>query len=158
MSRTPWLRVPARAALTRALVFAVAAAPVAAFAGGGEVGGKLAGALAGESYTLTVAKVSAQKGQPAKATVQIKPVAGYHLNLEYPTSLMLTPPAGVTATKANLNKQDAKLSESEGSFTVELVSKDAGSKKVLGELRFAVCTATTCDPKQSAVAIQMEVK
>lgn len=121
-------------------------------------GGKIAGAVAGLPYTVTIAKVSAVKGQPATAQVVIKPAAGYHMNKDFPTSLKLSPPAGVTLAKAQLNKADAKLSDNEGSFDVTLTAANAGAQKVPGELRFAVCTETTCDPQKSAVAIELEVK
>lgn len=121
-------------------------------------GGKLAGAMAGKPYTLSIAKVSAKKGQPATTQVVIKPAAGYHINKDFPTSLKLTPPAGVTLAKAELKKADAKLSETEGSFEVTLTADKVGAQQVPGELRFAVCTETTCDPQRSPVAIELDVK
>lgn len=119
---------------------------------------KLAGAVAGQPYTLTVNKVSARKGQPATAQVVIKPAAGYHLNVDFPTSLKLAPPAGITLAKAELKKADAKLTETEGSFTVTITAANAGLHMVPGELRFAVCTETTCDPQKSSVKIELDVK
>ena len=128
--------------------------------------GKLAGAgaiapgaaAAGKPYTVQIDKVSAQKGQPATVQVVITPAKGWHLNKDFPTSLKLTPPAGVSAAKAALGKGDAKLRESEGRFEVVLTSSEAGKKTVPGDLRFAVCTDTTCDPQRSAVTIEMDVK
>ncbi len=121
-------------------------------------GGKLEGAMAGKPYTLSIAKVSAKKGQPATTQVVIKPAAGYHINKDFPTSLKLNPPAGVTLAKAELKKADAKLSETEGSFEVTLTADKTGAQTVPGELKFAVCTETTCDPQRSPVAIELDVK
>ncbi len=115
-------------------------------------------AAAGKPYTITVAKVAAKKGQPATATVLIRPAAGYHVNKDFPTSLKLKLPAGVTAQKSEMNKADAQLSEQQGSFQVVLTSAEAGKKTVPGDLKFAVCTDTTCDPQKSPVSIEMEVK
>jgi hypothetical protein len=119
---------------------------------------KLAGAMAGQPYTLTVAKVSAKKGQEAAAQIVITPAAGYHLNVDFPTALKLTPPAGVTAAKVDYKKADAKLTEKEGSFAIRLTASAAGKQTVPGELRFAVCTDTTCDPQRTKVAIELDVK
>ena len=121
---------------------------------------KLEGAMAGRPYTVTIAKVSAKKGQPATAQVVITAAAGYHLNTDYPTALKLSPPAGVTATAARLeiDKSSAPAAAKSGSLAVTLASSEAGQKKVPGELRFAVCTDTTCDPQRSAVTIDLEVK
>ena len=140
----------------------VAGLAPAALAGEGKLAG--AGAIApgaqaaGKPYTVKIDKITAQKGQPATAQVVITPAKGWHLNKDYPTSLKLTPPAGVTASKASLGKGDAKLSDEEGRFEVVLTSSESGKKTVPGDLRFAVCTDTTCDPQRSAVTIEMDVK
>jgi len=41
---------------------------------------------------------------------------------------------------------------------VKFTSKDAGEKKFGAKFRFAVCTATTCDPKKEALAWVVPVK
>ncbi len=98
--------------------------------------GSLVGAVAGKPYVVTVAPVSGAKGQPVKAQVVIRPAAGYHMNEEFPTTLKLSPTAGVAFSKATLAKQDA----------------------VTGNLSFAVCTETTCDPQKTPVTIELTVK
>lgn len=102
----------------------------------------------------------AQKGQPATVAVTFKPAKGYHLNMGYPTSLKLaTPlPAGVSSPKPEHVRADAVLSETEGRFTVQLVSSDTGNKTVPGLLAFAVCTDTTCEPIKQPVSIPLAVK
>lgn len=132
--------------------------PLAAALSASASAGPLAGAVNDKPYTLTINKVAAQKGQPATATVLIKPAAGYHINKDFPTTLKLTPPADVKLDKPALAKEDAKLTEQEGSFQVKLTASAAGSKKIPGELRFAVCTDTTCDPQKTAVTLEVDVK
>lgn len=152
MSRSPLRRIIALSVASLALPFvggllgpALAAPPIAA-------------AVAGKPYSLTVAKVVAQKGQAATARVVIKPAAGYHMNKDFPTSLKLTPPADVKLDKASLGKEDASLTEQEVAFDVKLTAGAAGNKVINGDLRFAVCTETTCDPQKTPVAIDVEVK
>ena len=145
MSRVP--RVLALAAL-------LLSAPVAA----GPEAGKLAGAAEGKPFSVSVGRLSAKKGEPATTQVVVTAAKGYHLNKDYPPSLKLTLPAGVSAKKAALTKADAVLGETEGRFEVVLTSAEAGKKSVSGDLRFAVCTETTCDPQRSAVTIEMDVK
>ena len=118
----------------------------------------LAGAVAGKPYTLHITPVSAKKGQPATVTVLFTPAKGYHVNKDFPTKLKLSPPAGVVAAKTELLGKDAKLTEQEGRFEVQLTSSEAGKKSVPGELRFAVCTETTCDPQKATVTIDLTVK
>ena len=123
-------------------------------------GSKLEAAVAGRPYTVTIAKVSAKKGQPATTQVVITAAAGYHLNTDFPTALKLNPPAGVTATAAKLDydKSNPQVPPKTGSLAVTLASTEAGQKQVPGELRFAVCTETTCDPQRSQVTIDLDVK
>ncbi len=120
--------------------------------------GGLVGAVAGKPYTLTAAAVSGATGQPVKAQVVIKPAAGYHMNEEFPTSLKLSPTQGVTYAKAQLSKADAAMSKSECRFDVVLTGAEAGKKTVMGNLSFAVCTETTCDPQKATVTIDLTVK
>lgn len=113
---------------------------------------------AAKPYTVTVQPVTAQKGQEATAQVIIRPAKGWHINKEYPASLKLRPPAGVVAKKAELGQKDAVLSDDEGRFDVVLTGAQPGKQTVPGDLRFAVCNDSSCDPQRSQVAIELNVK
>jgi hypothetical protein len=106
-------------------------------------------------YTVAINKVEAKRGQPATAKVQFRATSGWHVNKDFPTELRLKLPDGVSAQKPTLTKADAKLTDEEGSFDVVLTAKQAGKSTVLGELRFAVCTATTCDPQRAPISIEI---
>lgn len=112
------------------------------------------------SYVLKVEAPPAKKGQKAVAKVRITPAAGYHMNKEYPTSLVLSAvPSGVTVDKMKWTMKDAaKWEEAEGEFDIAYTAADAGKKTVSGEIKFAVCSATTCDPKKSNVSFEIDVK
>ena len=112
------------------------------------------------AYVLKVDAPPAKKGQKSVAKVKITPAAGYHMNKEYPTSLVLSSvPAGVTVDKMKQTMKDAtKWTETEGEFDVAYTAADAGKKTVSGEIKFAVCSANTCDPKKSNVSIEIDVK
>lgn len=121
----------------------------------------LAGAaLAADSaYSVKVEAPPAKKGQKAVAKIEIKPGSGFHMNKDYPTSLSLTPPAGVTIDKTKLTSKDAtKWEEQGGEFDVAYTAAQPGKKVVTGELKFAVCSANSCDPKKSPVSIEIDVK
>jgi hypothetical protein len=112
------------------------------------------------SYVLKVEAPPAKKGQKAVAKVRITPAAGYHMNKEYPTSLVLSSvPAGVLVDKMKMTAKDAaKWEEAEGEFDVAYTANEAGKKTVSGEIKFAVCSANTCDPKKSNVSFEIDVK
>jgi hypothetical protein len=112
------------------------------------------------SYVLKVEAPPAKKGQKAVAKVKITPAAGYHMNKEYPTSLVLNSvPAGVLVEKMKMTAKDAaKWEETEGVFDVAYTASETGKKTVTGEIKFAVCSANTCDPKKSNVSFDIDVK
>lgn len=114
-----------------------------------------AGALAGPPYTVNVAKAQAKLGAKTVVQVKFKPGAGYHLNQDFPTTLKLTPTPGVAVEKPNQAKADAQLTEQEGRFDVALTVSEAGAKTIVGELRFAVCTNTTCEPQRTQVKLEV---
>lgn len=111
------------------------------------------------AYTLKIEAPPAKKGQRAVAKIEVKPGAGFHMNKEYPTSLALTAPAGVTLDKAKLTAKDAaKWEEQGGEFDVSYTAARPGKQMVTGELKFAVCSANSCDPKKSPVSFEINVK
>jgi hypothetical protein len=112
------------------------------------------------SYLLKVEAPPAKKGQKSVAKIRITPGAGYHMNKEYPTSLVLsTVPAGVSVDKMKQTLKDAaKWEEAGGEFDVAYTAAEAGKKVVSGEIKFAVCSANTCDPKKSNVSFEIDVK
>jgi hypothetical protein len=111
-------------------------------------------------FTLQIAKKEAKAGQAVTIRVAFRAAAGWHINKDFPTTLNLTPPQGVTAPKAQFNKQDVQLDEkeNEGHFDVTLVSSATGKKTIPGTLKFAVCSDTSCDPQKTAVSIEMNVQ
>lgn len=73
--------------------------------------------------------------------VHILPKGSYHLNQDFPASLTLQPQAGVNLQKTVFTKGDGILTEKELKIFIPLLSAKASA-----ELRFAVCTESTCEP------------
>jgi hypothetical protein len=118
-------------------------------------------AFADAAYTVKVEAPSApvKKAEKAKARIHITPGSGYHMNKDYPTSITVAPPAGVTLEKAKLTAKDAAKFEDAGAdFDVVFTAADAGKKDFTGEIKFAVCSANSCDPKREKLAFSVEVK
>src|ERR1700744_653461 len=110
------------------------------------------------SYALKVDAPAAKKGEHAVAHLKITPGAGFHMNKDYPTSLALTPPDGVTLDKSKLTAKDAaKFEEAQAQFAVAYTAAKPGKQPVTGELKFAVCSANSCDPKKSTVSFVIDV-
>ena len=110
-------------------------------------------------FTVSAPAVAAKAGTPAQATVTIKPGPGYHFNKDYPTSLKLVANPDVDGpAKVDKATGGVKIEESGASFDVKLTAKSAGAKKIEGTLSFAVCTATTCDPRKVPVTLTVDAR
>ena len=97
-----------------------------------------------QSYTVRIVAGDAKAGQAGKSVVEVTPAAGFHMNLEFPVRLRVTPPTGLTLGKADLSKEDAELTEAALRFSVPFTATAAGkvSLEALGD--FSVCNDTTC--------------
>ena len=104
-------------------------------------------------YVVAVERVAAQKGRPAVARVTVRATPGHHVNADFPSTLVLQPPSGVTVAKATLRRADATVSETELVFRPTLSAHASAS--VPGTLRFAVCTPAMCEPRTASVVIEL---
>jgi hypothetical protein len=139
------------------------AAPAAPAAADGAGAGAAVAADSGtpdSSFDLRIAPpADAKAGAEAIAHIVITPGKGYHVNQDYPVKLTLEPPSGVTIAKATQVKADAaQMTASKLAFDVKLTPAKAGSYSVTGQLKFAVCTESTCDPKKRPIAFQLAAK
>lgn len=129
--------------MSRALALAVLLASVAPAAARADDPG----------YVVAVERVAAQKGRPAVARVTVRATSGHHVNADFPSTLVLQPPAGVTAAKSTLRRADATVSETELVFRPTLSADTSAS--VPGTVRFAVCTPAMCEPRTASVVIEL---
>jgi hypothetical protein len=114
----------------------------------------------GQGYVVDVKPpASAAVGSEAKAQVVLRPTGGYHVNKEFPILLSVTAPTGVDVPKAKQAGGDAaKLEEAEAIFEIPFTAKEAGDKSFAATFKFAVCTATTCDPHNEKLAWSVSAK
>jgi hypothetical protein len=95
-------------------------------------------------------------GADAIAHVTVTPAQGWHVNKDFPTTLQLKAPDGLTLTKPVQEAGDAaKLDDNELAFDIKMKAAKAGTYSIDGEIKFAVCTPETCDPKKQPVSIVM---
>lgn len=137
-----------------------AAQPVVPPATSAEAYAEGQGRVEGQGFVVEVLPpTDAASGKEFVCKVVLKATGEYHLNAEFPTSLKVTSPAGVTVQKPEQKKADAaSFSEREAVFEVRGTSADGGAKAFAATFRFAVCTATTCDPKNAKLAWNVDVK
>ncbi len=111
------------------------------------------------SFTLTVDPLAGAAGAAVAGNLKIVPGKGFHVNQDFPVKLTLEAPAGVTLAKAVQEKPDAtKFDDDNLIFNVKATAAVAGTYNIKGKFKFAVCTASTCDPKSVPVDIALAVK
>ena len=110
-------------------------------------------------YTLQIEPADATVGTQSAVSIRVVPKETWHINLEYPTSLKVEAPAGVTLANASQKKGDAvKLDEQSCEFAVKLTPSEAGDKVFTGEFKFAVCQDDACAPKTEKLEFTVAVK
>jgi hypothetical protein len=115
-------------------------------------------ALADPAYNLKIETPAAKKAQKGVAKIHILPGAGFHMNKDYPTNLSVVAPAGATVEKPKQTGKDAvKLVEEGADFDVAYTCTQGGKQVFTGELKFAVCSASSCDPKKEKLTFTVDV-
>ncbi|HYI02943.1 hypothetical protein [Hyalangium sp.] len=116
--------------------------------------------IAADNYKLEVkTPTEARKGQPAVVRVHVEGTNGYFVNIDYPMSLAITPPAGVTVTKAQQFHRDAVMLKPSGmDFDITFTSADAGKKVFTGNFKFAVATTKDATLVTTKIEFSVDVK
>jgi hypothetical protein len=105
------------------------------------------------SYSVKIEAAPGKKATPGTVKIHLAPGTGYHVNRDYPTKLTVTPPAGAT-----VDKPKQTVADTGADFELSYTCTEAGQKTFTGELKFAVCTEKTCDPKKEKLSFTVDVK
>lgn len=99
-------------------------------------------------------------GTESTVTVKVHPKDGWHFNLDFPTSVKVEVSDGMKVAKAKQNLDDAtSKSEEEGAtWSIKVTPEKAGEGTLTCNVKFAVCTETTCDPKKETLALTLDAK
>lgn len=113
-----------------------------------------------DRYALVIEPpADAATGKESEVMVRVVPKAPWHMNLDFPTSLKLTPPEGLVLASDNLQKGDAsKLDAEHCDFAVKVTPSAAGEHAVSGQFKFAVCQDEACSPVTETVEFKVAVK
>lgn len=98
-------------------------------------------------------------GEQGTFQIRLTPRGHYHVNQEFPMSIALTAPGGVTVPGAALGNGDAQeFSEQVARFEVPFTASAAGEHRVTALVDFAVCTPEACMPDQRTLALVLPVQ
>lgn len=114
----------------------------------------------GKAYALSVAPPPAGKvGQPLAASVALKPLGEYKVNMEYPLRLTVNGPEAATPRKVVMRAKDAKkMTTAQVVLTPQTKVAKAGEHAFEAEFRFSVCTEKHCELKTEKLAWKVKVE
>lgn len=118
-------------------------------------------AVHGEGFTIEVQAPKLEAGPSTSVVIAIRPSPPFHLNHDYPTELELTAPAGIELERTLLrNGPDAREAvvwdDDLGIFRIRATTSPlAPGAAVRAQLRFAICTDTSCDPKTGDFSVPL---
>lgn len=128
-------------------IFAFAALAVATFAGA---------AFAADAYSITTSGGKGKAKENITTHIKITSQDPYHINKEFSHKVTLTTPDGVAVENAKV--KGSVDSDTQLTFVVVSKSEAAGKKEIKAEIRFAVCTETTCEPKTETRSLAIEAQ
>ena len=97
-------------------------------------------------------------GEQASFEIRLTPKGRYHVNQDFPTTVSLTAPSGVTLPHAELAATDAaEMGERLARFDVPFTAT-AGEHRVTARVSFAVCTPESCMPDERTLAFSLPVE
>lgn len=111
-----------------------------------------------DRYALKIDTPEAESGKESKVTVRVVPKEPWHMNLDFPTSLKVEAPQGVSVANADLKKADAQLDEKACQFDVAFTPSAAGEQTFTGKFKFAVCQDEACSPVTEDIEFKVAVK
>lgn len=110
-----------------------------------------------DRFSLKVTDGKGKAGTPITMKIDAKAKTVWHFNADFPTSLKLTPPPGVTIAKPKLKIADAtSFGEKAFSFPVKATAAKPGKYEIKGLLKFAVCIESTCSMMKEKVTFVVE--
>ena len=97
-------------------------------------------------------------GQAGTFEVRLTPRGNYHVNQDYPMTITLTGPDGVTFPSATVERAAATAyTEQLATFAVPFTAP-AGQHDVRAVVDFAVCTPEACMPDTRTLAVHLAVQ
>lgn len=98
-----------------------------------------------------------QAGQEGHIGIRLTARGHHHVNQDYPISVQVTAPDGVTLPRATLARADAvEFSEALARFDVPFTAP-TGHHELRALVDFAVCTPESCMPDSRTLAIAIDV-
>ena len=113
-----------------------------------EAGGEKAAApsgAAGKPFSVQADAASVTVGADGKASLSIKPGAGFKVNEEYPWKATFADAKGVELTNKEFAKDTWKLSPKGADLEIPLKASEAGEHTLTAKLNFSVCNDEKCE-------------
>ncbi len=111
------------------------------------------------NFTLVgTAPAPVAAGTPGSFELVLTPLGEYHVNREYPWTVSVTGPEGVTLPQPTLESGSAaEMTDSIARFSVPFTASAAGTHHLVANVDFGICTDEGCQFETRAVAVDVTV-
>jgi hypothetical protein len=90
--------------------------------------------------------------------IVLTPLGEYHVNREYPWTVSVTGPEGVTLPQPTLESGSAaEMTDTVARFSVPFTASTAGTHHMVASVDFGICTDEGCQFETRAVAVDVTV-
>lgn len=97
-------------------------------------------------------------GTAGSFEVRLTPRGEYHVNREYPWTVTVTGPEGVTLPQPTIESTGAtELTDTVARFTVPFTASAPGTHRLVAAVDFGICTAEGCQFEVRNVAVDVTV-
>jgi hypothetical protein len=109
-------------------------------------------------YTLEAPDLAVKVGEKGDLTINVKPVAGYKINEQYPWKVEVAVPENLGVASTKMGKDKWSLGKDLASVVVPVEAKGAGDGVVTAKLKFSICNEDKCELLKKDVTVKVAAK
>lgn len=110
-----------------------------------------------ERYQLRISGQEIPAGQSGQVKLELTADEPWHMNTDFPTSVKISPVAGVAFDQATLKRGDARvLSEHKIVFIFDVSPQRSGEYRMPGKIKFAICKNDSCSPASARFNLRIQ--
>lgn len=109
-----------------------------------------------DRYQLQISGQEIAPGHSGQVKLSLTADEPWHMNTDFPTSVKLSPVAGITIDEPTLKRGDARvLSEHKIVFIFDITAQRSGNYRVPGKIKFAICKNDSCSPASASFNLRI---
>ena len=114
--------------------------------------------FASRPFKINYVKAPAAVGKPSKTTIELTPLAGYKMNVDFPTMMMIPPQNGAKGPAGPISPAKEAVTEAKITLAVDITPSKKRAIPIKATADFSVCNESTCKLfRKEQIAWQLDV-